>query len=276
MQVRYQQSSEAVRMMDTKQLREHFLIQDLMQKNKVTWVYTHYDRVMVGGAKPVSQKVSLQSYEELKSAYLLERRELGIINVGEKGIVTVDGKKFIMEPLDCLYIGKGVKKIILESSSARNPASFYMISTPAHHAYPTKLAKLSQAQPTPMGDQRNSNERVIYKFIHDKGIKSCQLVMGLTLLKGNSVWNSFPPHTHDRRTEIYFYFNLPPHNQVYHIMGIPTETRHLVVTNEQAVISPCWSMHYGCGTSSYSFIWAMAGENQDFSDMDQVAGDHIL
>jgi 4-deoxy-L-threo-5-hexosulose-uronate ketol-isomerase len=263
-------------MMDTKQLREHFLIQDLMQKNKVTWVYTHYDRVMVGGAKPVSQTVSLQSYEELKSAYLLERRELGIINVGEKGIVTVDGKKFIMEPLDCLYIGKGVKKIILESSSARNPASFYMISTPAHHAYPTKLAKLSQAQPTPMGDQRNSNERVIYKFIHDKGIKSCQLVMGLTLLKGNSVWNSFPPHTHDRRTEIYFYFNLPPHNQVYHIMGIPTETRHLVVTNEQAVISPCWSMHYGCGTSSYSFIWAMAGENQDFSDMDQVAGDHIL
>ena len=276
MQVRYQQSSEAVRNMDTTQLREHFLIQDLMKKNKVTWVYTHYDRVMIGGAKPISQKLLLQSAEELKASYFLERRELGIINVGAEGTVTVDGKKYAMESLDCLYIGRGAKKVFLESSSAKQPAIYYMISAPAHHTYPTQLAKLTQAQPTPMGDMENSNERVIYKYIHEKGIKSCQLVMGLTLLKAGSVWNSYPPHTHDRRTEVYFYFDMPANNQVYHFMGLPQETRHLVVSNEEAVISPSWSMHYGCGTSHYSFIWAMAGENQDFADMDQVAGTAIL
>jgi 4-deoxy-L-threo-5-hexosulose-uronate ketol-isomerase len=275
MQVRYQQSSEAVRNMNTAQLRDHFLIQDLMKKNKISWVYTHYDRVMVGGAKPVSQKLILQSHEELKASYFLERRELGIINVGAKGVVTVDGKKFMMESLDCLYIGRGAKKVVLESSSSKQPAIYYMISAPAHHTYPTKLAKLAQAQPTPMGDAENSNERIIYKYIHENGIKSCQLVMGLTLLKAGSVWNSFPPHTHDRRTEIYFYFDMPANNQVYHFMGLPQETRHLVVGNQEAVISPSWSMHYGCGTSHYSFIWAMAGENQDFADMDQVGGANI-
>jgi 4-deoxy-L-threo-5-hexosulose-uronate ketol-isomerase len=261
--------------MNTAQLRDHFLIQDLMKKNKISWVYTHYDRVMVGGAKPVSQKLILQSHEELKASYFLERRELGIINVGAKGVVTVDGKKFMMESLDCLYIGRGAKKVVLESSSSKQPAIYYMISAPAHHTYPTKLAKLAQAQPTPMGDAENSNERIIYKYIHENGIKSCQLVMGLTLLKAGSVWNSFPPHTHDRRTEIYFYFDMPANNQVYHFMGLPQETRHLVVGNQEAVISPSWSMHYGCGTSHYSFIWAMAGENQDFADMDQVGGANI-
>ena len=275
MQVRYQQSPEAVRSMNTAKLREHFLIQNLMQKNKVTWIYTHYDRVMVGGVKPVSKKVLLQSSDQLKADYFLERRELGIINVGSKGVVTVDGKKYVLDSLDCIYIGLGSKKVVLESNTTKNPAAFYMVSTPAHHRYPTRLVRLANALPTPMGNVENSNERIIYKYIHDKGIKSCQLVMGLTLLKSGSVWNSFPPHTHDRRTEIYFYFNLQANSQVYHIMGEPQETRHLVISNEQAVISPSWSMHYGCGTSSYSFIWAMAGENQDFADMDQVPGSII-
>ncbi len=271
MQIRYQQSPDTVRTMSTAQLRENFLIQELFKKDKVSWVYTHYDRVMVGGAKPVNQKIQLVAHPELKTSYLLERRELGIINVGGKGSVTIDNKKFSLTTLDGIYIGKGVKKVILESETSKQPALFYLVSAPAHHSYPVRLISKEKAAPAPMGTSENSNKRIIYKYIHEEGVKSCQLVMGLTLLESASVWNSFPPHTHDRRMEVYFYFNLSKDNQVYHFMGQPQETRHLVVANNEAVISPPWGMHYGCGTSNYGFIWAMAGENQAFADMDHVA-----
>ena len=273
MQIRFQNSPEETKQMNTEQLRTHFLVQELMQNDTVQLVYSHYDRMIIGGAKPMSKTLQLPNHDELKAEYFLERREMGIINVGAKGVVTADDKKYELEKLDCLYLGKGTKKVSFSSVNKKEPAIFYILSASAHHKYPNKLMKKEKASPVNLGDTVTSNKRTIYKYIHLDGIKSCQLVMGLTVLEPGSVWNSVPPHTHTRRMEVYFYFDVPDSQRVFHFMGQPQETRHLVMKNYEAVISPPWSMHYGCGTSNYGFIWGMAGENQVFSDMDvaQVA-----
>ena len=256
--------------MHTEQLREAFLVQQLMHDDNVRLVYTHYDRVIIAGIKPVNKVLLLPNHPELRAAYFLERRELGIINVGGPGIVWADGNEYFINKLDCVYLSKGNKEVKFKSKSKKDPAVFYCLSAPAHHAYPNKLMTREKASPVNLGDAAASNKRTIYKYIHPEGIKSCQLVMGLTVLENGSVWNSVPPHTHTRRMEVYFYFDVPEQHRVFHFMGQPKETRHLVMANQEAVISPPWSMHYGCGTANYGFIWGMAGENQVFTDMDQV------
>jgi 4-deoxy-L-threo-5-hexosulose-uronate ketol-isomerase len=275
-EVRHQQSQKEVRGMDTAELRSNFLIRDLMRDERIGWVYTHYDRMMIGGVRPTHSMVPLISPSELRADSFLSRRELGIINVGNSGAVVADGKTYPMERLDCLYLGKGTGEVCFESEDPSNPAAFYLLSVPAHQTHPARLMKRAESSPAPMGDLASSNKRVIYKYIHPEGIRSCQLVMGLTILEDGCVWNSFPPHTHDRRMESYFYFDVPDNQRVFHFMGEPAETRHIVMSNHEAVISPPWSMHFGCGTSSYGFIWGMAGENQVFSDMDPVGPEEIF
>lgn len=268
MEIRFQHSSQETSQMNTEQLREHFLVQNLMQNDQVQLVYSHYDRVIIGGVKPVNKTISLPNHDELKAEYFLQRRELGIINVGGTGTVIADGKEFAINKLDCVYLGKETKEVKFKSKSKKEPALFYLLSAPAHHQYPNKLMTKEKASPVNLGDASTSNKRIIYKYIHLDGIKSCQLVMGLTVLENGSVWNSVPPHTHTRRMEVYFYFDVPAEHKVFHFMGQPQETRHMVMGNHEAAISAPWSMHFGCGTSSYGFIWGMAGENQVFTDMD--------
>ena len=270
MEVRFEHSPKEVSQMNTAELRSSFLVENLMQDDSVQLLYTHYDRVILGGAKPVTKKIKLETHIELKADYFLERRELGIINVGGKGKVWIDGKEFKLEKLDCVYAGKGSREILFESEDAFSPALFYLLSSPAHQTYPAQLLTGAQANPTEMGAVNTANERTIYKYIYADGIKSCQLVMGLTILKEGSVWNTMPAHTHTRRMEAYFYFDVPENQRVIHFMGQPSETRHLVVDNHQAIVSPPWSIHSGCGTSNYAFIWGMAGENYTYSDMDAV------
>ncbi len=262
--------------MNTEQLRENFLVENLMQENKLTLVYSHYDRMIIGGTRPVGKTVLLKNEDELKSDFFLQRRELGIINVGGSGVVTVDGKKYDLDKLECLYVGRGSKRVSFASKGKKESALFYLLSAPAHKEYPTTKFTRKQASPVDMGDLLTSNKRTIYKYIHDDGIQSCQLVMGLTVLEPGSVWNSVPPHTHTRRTEVYFYFDLPEEQRMFHMMGQPQQTRHIIMKNNEAVISPPWSGHYGCGTSNYGFIWGMAGENKQFSDMDQTPVNTLL
>lgn len=254
--------------MNTEQLRQHFLVQQLMQDDKVQLVYSHYDRMIIGGIKPVKKTLSLPNHPELRADYFLQRREAGIINVGGAGLVVADGKEFSLGKLDCVYLGKETKAVTFKSKSSKEPAVFYFLSAPAHHKYPNKSMTKEKASPVNLGDALTSNKRTIYKYIHLDGIKSCQLVMGLTVLEAGSVWNSVPPHTHTRRMEVYFYFDVPNEHRVFHFMGQPEETRHLVMANHEAAISAPWSMHFGCGTANYGFIWGMAGENQVFTDMD--------
>ena len=268
MEIRFQHSPQETSQMNTEQLRKHFLIQHLMQDDQVQLVYSHYDRVIIGGVKPVHKTISLPNHDELKADYFLQRRELGIINVGGAGTVIADGKEYAINKLDCVYLGKETKEVKFKSKSKKEPALFYLLSAPAHHKYPNKLMTKEKASPVNLGDASTSNKRTIYKYIHLDGIKSCQLVMGLTVLENGSVWNSVPPHTHTRRMEVYFYFDVPAEHKVFHFMGQPQETRHMVMGNHEAAISAPWSMHFGCGTSSYGFIWGMAGENQVFTDMD--------
>lgn len=270
MQIRFQNSPKETSQMNTQQLREHFLVQGLMQLGTIQLVYSHYDRLIIGGVVPTNAVIKLPNEGELKAAFFLERREMGIINVGGAGIVMADGKEYAVDKMDCLYLGKGTNEVKFKSKSKTDPAFLYFLSTPAHHKYPNKLMKKEKASPVNLGDGATSNKRTIYKYIHLDGIKSCQLVMGLTVLEPGSVWNSVPPHTHTRRMEAYFYFNLDEAHRVMHFMGEPQETRHLVVANNEVAISAPWSMHFGVGTSNYGFIWGMAGENQAFSDMDQV------
>jgi len=267
-EIRFQNSPKETATMSTKELRENFLVQELTQADVLKLVYSHYDRVIIGGVKPVSKKIELPNEPELKANFFLERREIGIINVGGKGTVEADGVKYEIEKLEAVYLGKGTKEVRFSSSNANDPASFFLISTPAHHAYPNASCTKAQAAPVNLGDISTSNKRTIYKYIHNDGIQSCQLVMGLTVLEPGSVWNSVPPHTHTRRMEVYFYFDVAEAHRVFHIMGEPQETRHLVMANHEAVISAPWSMHFGTGTSNYGFIWAMAGENKEFTDMD--------
>ncbi|HQV62142.1 MAG TPA: 5-dehydro-4-deoxy-D-glucuronate isomerase [Chitinophagaceae bacterium] len=268
MQIRFQNSPAETKQMTTEQLRENFLVQNLVQDDTIQLVYSHYDRVIIGGVKPVNKTLALPNHPELKADYFLQRRELGIINVGGAGTVVADGKEYAINKMDCIYLGKETKEVKFKSRHKKDPAVLYLLSAPAHHKYPIKLMTKEKASPVNLGDASTSNKRTIYKYIHLDGIKSCQLVMGLTVLENGSVWNSVPPHTHTRRMEVYFYFDVPAEHRVFHFMGQPQETRHLVMANHEAVISAPWSMHFGCGTSSYGFIWGMAGENQVFTDMD--------
>jgi 4-deoxy-L-threo-5-hexosulose-uronate ketol-isomerase len=260
---------EDVKRFTTQELRDRFLIEDLMQEGAINATYTMHDRMVVIGAVPTTKPLMLSAYEEwTKSEYFLARRELGIINLGQGGKVTVDGEVFELAHLDCLYVGKGKKEISFESADAKSPAMYYVNSCPAHATYPTKKAVLDDANKVNLGSNENANERTIYQYIHETGIESCQLVMGFTRLHPGSIWNTFPPHTHFRRMEVYFYFDVPEDQLVMHFMGEPTETRHLAMHNNQGVISPEWSIHSGAGTSNYSFVWSMAGENKAFTDMD--------
>lgn len=268
MEVRFAIGKNETRSLDTDGLRSNFLVDGLFVQDKLKLVYSHHDRVIIGGVMPKAKSISLSNPEELRADYFLERRELGIINLGGKGEVSVDGKKQVLDKLDCLYVGKGSKKVTFASKDGKKPAKFYLLSAPAHQSYPTTKCSKDQAAPVALGEQATCNRRVVYKYIHRDGIQSCQLVMGLTVLEPGSVWNSVPPHTHTRRMEVYLYFDLDPAHRLFHFMGEPQETRHIVMANEEAVISPPWSMHFGCGTSNYAFVWGMAGENLDYTDMD--------
>lgn len=268
MQIRFSVGPNETKQMGTEQLRENFLVQSLMQDNVIQLVYTHHDRVIIGGAKPVGQVLELPTHPELKADYFLERREIGIINVGGAGVVTADDQEFEVKKMDCVYAGKGTKKVSFASADANDPAVFYLLSAPAHAMYPAAKLTKEQAAPVQLGAVETSNKRTVYKYIHLDGLKSCQLVMGLTMLEQGSVWNSVPPHTHTRRMEVYFYFDLPEGQRIFHFMGEPQETRHLVMANHEAVISAPWSTHFGCGTANYGFIWGMAGENLVYTDMD--------
>lgn len=270
MQVRFQNSPVETKQMTTEQLRQNFLIEGLMQPGTIQLTYSHYDRMIVGGVVPTSAAISLPKEEELKANFFLERREMGIINVGGKGTVTADGVNYEIEKLECVYLGKGTKEVSFSSASDKEPAHLYLLSVPAHQTYPNKKMTKAEASPVNLGDISTSNKRTIYKYIHNDGIQSCQLVMGLTTLDTGSVWNSVPPHTHTRRMEAYFYFDLDAAQRVMHFMGEPQETRHLVMANNEAVLSAPWSMHFGVGTANYGFIWGMAGENKEFTDMDPV------
>ena len=268
MEVRFQNSPKETGGMNTGELRDNFLIENLMRSDEVVFVYSHYDRVIVGGAKPVSKTLLLESHAELRAEFFLERRELGIINIGGEGVVETTDQSFSLRKLDSLYLGKGVKEVRFRSIDVGTPALFYFLSAPAHKTYPTRKLSKEEAMPVTIGEQSTANRRTIYKYIHAEGIESCQLVMGLTILENGSVWNTMPAHTHSRRMEAYFYFDVEKDQRVFHFMGEPKETRHLVVANHQAVLSPPWSIHSGCGTASYGFIWGMAGENYNYTDMD--------
>jgi len=255
---------------DTAAIRERFLLPGLGEDNRANFVYTHYDRMIAGIVRPAGQSIALENYDNLRSEYFLERREMGIINVGGDGEIKVDGNTFLLQKLDCLYLGKGVKDVEFTSKNTKQPPVLFVLSAPAHTAYPTTLMNSGSASKVDLGNVQTANQRTIYKYIHRDGILSCQLVMGLTVLHAGSVWNTMPAHTHDRRMEVYFYFDIADDQRVFHYMGQPNETRHILIGNHEAVVSPPWSIHSGSGTSNYSFIWGMAGENMEFTDMDAV------
>lgn len=266
---RYACSPDELKTFDTDQLRSNFLISDFMISGEINGAYSHYERMITLGAIPLSTGINLPNFHDFtKCDNFLDRRELGVINIGGSGSISVEGEIFEMNNKDCLYVGLGKKDIIFSSNSENKPAVFYINSTPAHKEYPTQKVTKSGANPIELGTKETANERTIFQYIHMNGIKSCQLVMGFTELKSGSVWNTFPPHTHDRRMEVYFYFDLPEDQMVCHLMGQPQETRHIFVKNHEAVISPTWSIHSGAGTSNYTFIWGMGGENMEFTDMD--------
>ncbi|MNI22992.1 4-deoxy-L-threo-5-hexosulose-uronate ketol-isomerase [compost metagenome] len=270
--IRYASHPNEVKQFDTERLREEFLIDSLFSPGNLQLVYSHVDRFIVGGAIPLKEAIKLEAdAKDMGTAYFLERREIGIINTGGKGSVIVDGTSYEMNSKDCLYIGLGAQEVLFASDDASAPARYYLNSTPAHKQYPTVKSAIEDASPSHLGSITNSNERTIYRYIHTGGVKSCQLVMGMTLLKPGNMWNTMPCHTHNRRSEVYFYFDMPEDGVVFHLMGEPQQTRHVVLRNEQAVISPSWSIHSGVGTSNYTFVWGMAGENQTFEDMDGVA-----
>jgi 4-deoxy-L-threo-5-hexosulose-uronate ketol-isomerase len=268
MDIRYSPNPQAYQNLDTQALRSAFLIESLFVPGRLELVYSDADRAIVGSVVPTESAIALNANAELRAAYFCERREIGILNIGGAGVAAVDGTDYPMAKLDCLYAGRGVRQVSFSSVSAKEPAAFYLMSYPAHASHPTAYAKLSEATAVELGTSAEANRRTIYKYIHAGGIKSCQLVMGFTRLYEGSVWNTMPPHTHARRSEVYLYFDLGPKRRVMHFMGRPAETRHLAVADRQALISPSWSIHCGCGTGAYTFCWAMGGENQTFDDMD--------
>lgn len=272
MEQRYATSPEHVPGMDTAELRGRYLVQDLFAADEINAVYTHHDRVVLVGVSPVSGPLTLGTYPEIRSDFFFAHREGGIVNVGGAGTVTVDGTQHALAKGACLYIGRGAQDVVFASADTDDEAAaFYLVSAPAHTTYPTTLVEPGQGAVRELGDPLTSNRRTLNQYIHENGVKSCQIVMGVTTLHPGSMWNTLPAHTHDRRMEAYLYFGLPVEARVIHIMGEPTETRHLVVGNREAIISPSWSVHSGVGTESYSFVWAMAGENQSFDDMDGFA-----
>ena len=280
MELRTAASPKDVKMYTTERLREEFLIDDLFHTGEIKLVYSHIDRIITGSAVPV-EPIALTAGEELRAEYFCQRRELGVINIGPAGSITVDGRRYEVGFKEGMYIGMGAKEITFESDDPKNPARFYLNSAPAHKTYPTKLIKLQgeasddvviikDENKVELGCLEESNHRVINKYILPGQVESCQLVMGMTALKPGSVWNTMPCHTHDRRMEVYLYFEMPENAFVMHYMGEPQETRHIVMRNEQAVISPSWSIHAGSGSRAYTFIWVMVGENQAFDDMDGI------
>jgi 4-deoxy-L-threo-5-hexosulose-uronate ketol-isomerase len=262
--VRYQR-------MNTADLRQSYLLEGLFTPGEVRLFYVETDRAVVGSIVPTDKELSLSVSKELASSFFCERREAGVLNLGQAGTIAVDGKTFPMGPRDALYIGRGSREAIFRSDKGSAPAQFYLVSYPAHTAYPTTHARPADAEQVHLGAQVTGNDRTIHKYIHAGGMKSCQLVMGITSLAEGSAWNTMPSHTHARRSEVYLYFDLKPDNLIVHLMGPPQETRHLIVRDRQAIVSPGWSIHSACGTSNYSFAWAMGGENQEFTDMDPVA-----
>ena len=272
---RYAHHPEDVKYYTTEDLRKHFLIPTIFEDDTINLVYTMYDRFIVGGAFPVTKPLTLETIDELKSEYFLERRELGIVNVGGKGSVTVDGTVYELSKKEALYVGRGVKEVIFAAADGEQPC-FYINSAPAHHAYPTKKVGKQEAEVIELGDQKTANRRTLNKLIVNSIVETCQLQMGLTELHEGNVWNTMPAHTHTRRMEAYFYFDLAQGQTISHFMGQTDETRHIFMQGNQAVISPEWSIHSGCGTSNYSFIWGMAGENLDYGDMDGVTPDGLL
>ncbi len=257
--------------MNTDELREHFLIDDLFSLGGVNWTYSHYDRMAVGGAMPGSAALALEAIKPTGTEHFLDRRELIAANVGGAGTINVDGVEYKLAPRDMIYVGMGSKAVQFASDDANEPAKFYLLSAPAHASHPTRLIKIGDAKRLDLGSQETANERSIFQFIHPDSARTCQLVVGLTTFAPGSVWNTMPAHVHDRRMEAYLYFDLKPDAFVVHLMGEPEETRHLIVRNEQAVLSPPWSIHSGAGTGAYTFIWAMAGDNIDYTDVDKVA-----
>ncbi len=274
MDIRYSANPEDVKRYTTEELRKEFLITGLYRPDEVVCVYSHVDRMVVFGCMPVSETVPLDKgidcWHNFGTHYILERREMGIFNLGGSGKITVDGTEYALGYKDCLYITKGAKEVSFSSDDAENPAKFYMVSAPAHVSYETKLITLAEANHRPLGEKALANERTINQFIHPDVLKTAQLSMGMTELKEGSVWNTMPSHTHERRMEIYTYFEVPEDQVVFHFMGQPQETRHIVMHNEDAVISPSWSIHSAAATHNYTFIWAMGGENQEFDDMDNI------
>lgn len=274
MDIRYSANPNDVKRYTTEELRREFLIENLYRPDEVVAVYSHVDRMVTLGCMPVNESVPIDKgidvWANFGTHYFLERREIGIFNIGGAGTITVDGTVYALGYKDCLYITMGAKEVRFASDDAAKPAKFYMVSAPAHRSYETKLLKIADANKKPLGDAATSNKRVINQFIHPAVLQTCQLSMGMTVLDSGSVWNTMPAHTHERRMEVYMYFEVPEDQAIIHLMGQPKETRHLVMTNEQAVISPSWSIHAAAGTSNYTFIWAMGGENQEFDDMDVI------
>ncbi len=272
MDIRQSIHSEHAKQLDTAGLRREFLVENIFAPDNVSMTYSHIDRIVFGGIMPVSQKLSLPTDigKQFGVSYFLERRELGLINIGGPGVITVDGTVFEIGHAEALYVGKGAQNLTFESIDNATPAKFYYNSAPAHTTFPTRKVTQEQASPSTLGDALTSNRRTIYKYLVPDVLPTCQLEMGMTQLEPGSLWNTMPCHTHERRMEVYLYFNLPENAAVFHMMGQPQETRHIVMQNEQAVISPSWSIHSGVGTQAYTFIWGMVGENQVFSDMDNV------
>jgi 4-deoxy-L-threo-5-hexosulose-uronate ketol-isomerase len=273
MEVRQAINSEYAKTLDTDGLRKAFLVDQVFERDALKLTYSHIDRIIVGGVMPVARAVEVPSSlgKTIGVSYLLERRELGAINIGGDGWVDVDGTRYTVRNEEAIYIGQGAQAIAFGSDDAARPAKFYLNCAPAHTSYPTRTISLAQASPQTLGDPATSNRRTIYKFIVPEVLPTCQLSMGVTKLEPGSLWNTMPCHTHERRMEVYFYFNVADDAAVFHMMGEPNETRHILVHNEQAVISPSWSIHSGVGTQAYTFIWGMVGENQVFSDMDHIA-----
>jgi 4-deoxy-L-threo-5-hexosulose-uronate ketol-isomerase len=269
--VRQPSNSQDAKHYTTERLREEYLIEKIFEADEAVFTYSHFDRIIAGGVMPVSKAVELTGSREMAAQYFLERREMGCINVGGKGAITVDGVSYDLNTYDGLYVGMGAKEISLTSADPSNPAKFYINTCPAHKTYPTVKVDITKANKRPLGATETCNKRVINQYFHPAVMQSCQLCMGMTQLEPGSNWNSMPCHTHERRMEVYFYFDLKNDNIVFHMMGEPQETRHVVMHNEQAVISPSWSIHTGVGTSNYTFIWGMCGENQEFDDMDNLS-----
>ncbi|WP_454101712.1 5-dehydro-4-deoxy-D-glucuronate isomerase [Metabacillus sp. SLBN-84] len=270
MKTRYASHPEDIKRYTTEQLRDQFLVESIFELNKVQLTYTHVDRMIFGGVMPGDKELTLSLSKELGVDYFLERREMGVINIGGEGSISLDDTEYEMNCRDGLYIGKGTKSINFRSKDKNNPAKFYINSVPAHHTYPTVKIDINNIEPLRLGEPSQLNQRAIYQYVHPNVCKSCQLQLGLTMLEPGSSWNTMPCHTHERRMEVYLYFDMAPETRVFHFMGQPNETRHLVMSNEQAAISPSWSIHSGVGTSNYTFIWGMCGENITYEDMDPV------